>query len=58
MPGRGGQRYDRSDSEPPVQGFQCYGRRQFRHDGLQTCCPVGAGGSGRGGETGWRSVHR
>jgi hypothetical protein len=21
MPGRGGQRYDRSDSEPPVQGF-------------------------------------
>jgi hypothetical protein len=24
MPGRGGQRYDRSDSEPPVQGSSLY----------------------------------
>src|SRR5215471_2988808 len=28
----GGQRYDRSDSEPPVQGvFYCFGRRQHPH---------------------------
>ena len=25
MPSRGGQRYDRSDSGPPVQGFHCLG---------------------------------
>jgi len=34
MPGRGGQRYDRSDSEPPVQGFSLFRRRQFRHQRL------------------------
>src|SRR5215471_18034003 len=34
MPGRGGQRYDRSDSEPPVQGFHCFGWRQLRNERL------------------------
>ena len=34
MPDRGGQRYDRSDSEPPVQGITFFKERQLSREQL------------------------
>ena len=50
MPGRGGQRYERSDSGPPVQGFSFVeGGASFAMTDYKHSAPLEPGGDGMPG---------